>query len=83
MRRTAVIANVYRLAKNDLLRRIVDHHVSLGIVEKQHDAESHARSILRWMKSSEKCQDEHTLQSMVDDYVTREKPLAYILGERN
>lgn len=65
---------------SDLLRRLTEFHLSDDGRKNKSEAEERSRSVLRWMRESDKCKDEQSLERMVDQYVVKQLPLAYILG---
>lgn len=68
----------------ELVERLTRFHASESRNEKSRnkdEPEEHARSILRWMQESPKCGNETDLKHMVDEYVDKRTPLAYILGK--
>lgn len=68
----------------ELVHRLTRFHASEATSNSngnENESEEHAQSILRWMQESPKCSSESDLKRMVDQYVDKKTPLAYILSE--
>lgn len=63
---------------SELVARLTRFHAA---ERSKDEAEEQSRAVIRWMQESPKCGNESDLKRMVDAYVDKQTPLAYILGK--